>query len=282
MVMYDYENTLVWSRATVWPMIGEKMSFPKLNQNPDVEDANFDHFAGVSFTWTEEAGEPGDTEPSWGMIELIVHELAGYTEVSNTLLDDSAGVINLLNYLTILFRKAWYWVTDKAFLDGTGGKKPLGIINDPQVLTVNRQTSSTVEVQDFLNMEARLPAVFDPDAVWFISKKVRATIRGQKVSSTSDELVLQESFRDFSDGYPMTILGRPAFVADGKIPSMGNVGDVIFGAWPWYYIGDRKSFSLDTSKDYKFKSARTALRMMGRVDGMAAMPKAFCILGATS
>lgn len=283
MIMYDAEDTLMWQRATVWPMVGEKMLFPKLNQNPDVESDSFDHFAGVSFTWTEEAGELEETEPSWAMIELIVHELSGYTEVSNTLLDDSAGVINLLNYLTILFRKAWYWTTDKAFLyTGTGGKKPLSIINDPQVLTVNRQTDSTVEVTDILNMDARMPAVFDNQAIWFITKKVRAALRGQKVSATSDELVLQESYRDFSEGHAMQLLGKPAYLADGKIPAIGTEGDVLLCACPWYYIGDRKAFSLDTSKDYKFRNNRTSLRMLGRVDGVAAIPQAFVKLGATS
>ena len=36
MIMYDAEATLVWQRATVWPMNGPKVSFPKLMQNPDV------------------------------------------------------------------------------------------------------------------------------------------------------------------------------------------------------------------------------------------------------
>lgn len=280
MIMYDMEDTLVWQRATVWPMGGEKLSFPKLLQNPDVEDVNFDHFAGVTFAWTDEGGEKSETQPEFGMIELIVHELAGYSELTNTLLDDS--IINLINYLTRLFRAAWYWMTDKSFIDGTGGKRPLGIINDPNVLLVNRTTAGTVVVDDLLRMDSRLPAVFDKSAVWFYSKRVREKIRGQKVSAQSDELVLQESYRDFADGYPTSILGRPAILADGKIPALGNLGDVILGDWKWYYIGFRQDFSMDSSRHYKFRNNRTALRCSGRVDGQASMPQAFVILGAVS
>jgi HK97 family phage major capsid protein len=276
MIMYDAEDTLVWSRATVWPMAGEKLAFPKLMQNPDVQDQNFDHFAGVSFEWTEEGGEKAETQPEFGLVEMIVHELAGYTELTNTLLDDS--VINLMNYLTRIFRSAWYWYTDKEFIQGTGGKKPLGIINDPNVLSVNRTTSSNIEVVDVLNMEARLPAMFDSTAVWFITKAGRANLRGQTVSVTSKELVLQEMFADISKGYDMTILGRPAFLADAKIPALGNTGDLILGSWQWYYVGFRQDFSMDSSRHYRFRHNRTALRCSGRLDGQAAIPQAFVTL----
>lgn len=280
MIMYDAEETLVWSKATVWPMGGEKIQFPKLQQNPDVQDEGFDHFAGVSFEWTEEGGEKAETEPAFGMVEMIVHELAGYTEITNTLLDDS--VINLINYLTRLFRAAWYYYTDKSFIQGTGGKQPLGIINDPSILSVYRQTADTIEVQDVLNMEARMPSVFDSNAVWFITKQGRAALRGQTVTASSKELVLQEMYTDLAKGYDMTILGKPAFLADGKIPALGSSGDLILGTWSWYYIGFRQDFSMDSSRHFKFRNNRTALRCSGRLDGQAAIPQAFVALDAST
>lgn len=280
MIMYDALPTLVWQRATVWPMNGEKLAFPKLQQNPDVDGVGFDHFAGVSFTWTEEGGEKGATEPSFGLVEMIAHELSGYTEITNTLLESSA--VNLVNFLTRIFREAWYWYTDKEFIQGTGGKKPLGITNDPSVLSVNRQTVGTVEVDDILNMEARLPSVFDNGSVWFITKNARAALRGQKVSAGSKELVLQESFKDISDGYSMTLLGRPALLADGKVPTLGSTGDIILGNWSQYYVGFPQDFSMDSSKHAQFRKNRTALRCSGRVDGLAAIPQAFVVLSDVS
>lgn len=277
MIMYDTEQTLVWNRATVWPMNSQKISFPKLQQNADATSGSFDHFAGVSFAWTEEGGEKGATEPDFGLVELIAHELSGYTEVTNSLLDDS--VINLVNFLTRIFRSAWYWQTDKAFLTGQGGKQPLGILEDPTVTTVNRQTASNVEVADILKMEGKLPAVFDTNSVWFISKQARANLRGQTVSSSSKELVLRESFKDISDGYNMTILGRPALLADGKCSALGTAGDVILGDWRHYYVGFSQDFAMDSSKHYRFRNNRTSLRCSGRVDGQAAIGQAFVILG---
>jgi HK97 family phage major capsid protein len=280
MLMYEAEETLVWSRATVWPMSGEKVMFPKLMQNPDVNDGSFDHFAGVSFQWIEEGGEKPATEPSFGLVEMIVHELAGYTEITNTLLDDA--IINFINYLTRLFRTAWYWYTDKAFINAIGGKQPLGILYDPNVISVFRQTASNIEPKDIFNMEAALPAMFDSQSVWFITKAARANLRGQTVTNSSKQLILEETYANIRDGYQMNMLGRPAFLADGKIPALGTTGDIILGSWNWYYIGFRQDFSMDSSSHYKFRQNRTALRCSGRLDGQAAMPKAFVLLNSAT
>lgn len=279
MIMFDATPTLVWSRGTVWPMTGEKMSMPRLMQNVDVNDPNFDFFAGVTFEWTEEGGEKAETQPEFGLLELIVHELAGYTEVTNTLLDDS--VINLLNYLTRIFRDAWYWITDKQFIQGSGGKRPLGIVNDPGVLVVDREVADQVSVDDVINMEARLPSIFDDRGVWFITKKIRGMLRQQK-SATTGDLLLRESFQMISEGYIMTLMGKPCVLADGKNPALGSVGDISYGDWSNYYIGFRQDFIMDSSRHYKFRNNRTSLRCAGRIDGQAAMPQSFVVLGNPS
>jgi len=280
MLMYDVEPTLIWQRSTIWPMGMPKLSLPRLNQNPDVESASFDHFAGVAFDWVEEGGEKPETQPDFGFLELIVHEIAGYTEITNSLLDDS--IINFVNFLTQLFRKAWYWVTDKSFLQGTGGKQPLGVYNDPGSLIVNRTTVNKVTIEDILRMDSRLPAVFDNSAVWFYTKRVREQLRGQK--TTSGELVLTENWNQLADGYPSRLLGRPAILADGKIASVGHFGDVVLADWSNYYIGLRQDFVMDSSRHAGevFRKNRTALRCSGRVDGANANPMSCVLLGDPS
>jgi HK97 family phage major capsid protein len=131
-------------------------------------------------------------------------------------------------------------------------------------------------------MESRMPSVFDSNAVWFITKQGRAALRGQTVTSSSKELVLQEMYTDLAKGYDMTILGKPAYLADGKIPALGSTGDLILATWSWYYIGFRQDFSMDSSRHFKFRNNRTALRCSGRLDGQAAIPQAFVALDAST
>lgn len=277
LVQYDTEPAIVWPRATVWPMNSDKLGMPKLKQRPDEDESDFDHFAGVSFTWTDEGGQKEETEPDFEFLELIVHELSGYTEITNILLEDSA--INLMNFLTGLFRRAYVWITDRVFIRGNGARQPLGIVPDPATLTVNRSTAGTVTYADLLSMDSKLPSVFDNGAVWFMSKKVINAFRGQV--DGNGQPILQEFYMGPSSiekGPVQYVLGYPVVRSDGKTYPLGTKGDVILGNWTWYYIGDRRRFTLDTSAHYKFRRNKTAIRVCGRLDGQAAFSEAFVVL----
>ena len=275
MVMYDAESAIVWPRATIWPMGTDKLGMPKLAQRPDgIENDNYDHFAGVVFTWTDEGGTKTETEPSFEFIELIAHELSGYTAVTNILIDDSA--INLMNFLTQLFRSAWVWQTDKSFIRQDGANKPLGVVQDPLILTVNRQTAGTVTYTDLNEMWRMLPAPFDSGAVWFMNKNVVSDIRNER--DTNNALLLQQTYQSISDDYRYTIFGMPVIPSDGKTYQIGTKGDVILGNWKYYYIGDRQDFRFESSPHYLFRSNKMALRVSSRLDGQPAIPEAFVVL----
>jgi len=275
MVMYDAEPAIVWPRATIWPMGTDKLGMPKLAQRPDgIENDDYDHFAGVSFTWTDEGGTKTETEPDFEFIELVAHELSGYTAITNILLDDSA--INLMNFLTQLFRSAWVWQTDKAFVRQDGANKPLGVVYDPLILTVNRQTAGTVTYQDLNEMWRTLPAPFDAGAVWFMNKNVISDIRNER--DPVGALLLQQTYQSISDSYQFTIFGMPVIASDGKTYQIGTKGDVILGNWKYYYIGDRQDFRFESSTHYLFRSNKTALRVSSRLDGQPAIPEAFVVL----
>ena len=279
MLMYDAEPAVIWPRATIWPMGTDKIGMPKLAQRPDgIAGDDFDHFAGVSFTWTEEGGTKTETEPSFEFIELIAHELSGYTEVTNILLDDSA--INLMNFLTNLFRAAWIWQTDVSFIRGTGGGQPLGIVNDPVALVQPRAGAGAVVYTDIEAMATLLPSVFDAGAVWLCNKQVVSALRNER--DTNNALLLQQMYSDLSDGYNLTMLGYPVVKADGKTYPLGTKGDLILANLRHYYVGDRQNFTMDSSVHYVFRSNRTALRVSGRLDGQPAIPEAFVILDDAS
>ena len=283
MVQYDTEPALVWPRATIWPMTRDKLGMPKVKQRSDADAADFDHFAGVIFEWTEEGGVKHETEPVFEFIELVAHELSGYTAITNILIEDSA--INIMNFLTGLFRKAYVWFTDRSFLRGNGARQPLGILtHDPAVLVVNRTTANAVTYADVLAMDSKLPAVFEDGAVWMASKKVLNSLRNER--DINNQPVLQQFYHAGPGGvgrsFVETMLGYPVVRADGRTMPLGTRGDICLGNWTWYYIGDRKRFTMDLSKDFLFRQNKTALRVTGRLDGQAAIPESFVVLDEPS
>ena len=273
-IEYDTPENIVWPRATVWPMTTNTMGFPKLVQDPS--NTSPSHFAGVTLTWTEEGGEKTITEPTFEMIELKAKELSAYTELTEHLVADSP--VNLVNFITNLFRRAWNWTTDAAFITGDANGKPLGVINDPNVNVQLRVTANKVRIEDIINMNSLLPSVFDAGAVWFMSKETFGTLAKQK--DAQGALMITQGWYDMFDNYVPYLKGKPVVLADGKVPSLGNTGDVILGNWTYYYIGDRQEFSMDISRHYQFRNNKLALRVTGRIDGMPAIPKAFVVLSS--
>jgi len=279
MVQYDTEPAIIWPRATVWPMSRDKLGMPKLKQRPDADAADFDHFAGVVFSWTEEGGTKEETEPEFEFLELVAHELSGYTAITNILIEDSA--INIINFLTGLFRKAYVWYTDRSFLRGNGARQPLGILtHDPAILTVNRATAGAVSYTDVVNMDSKLPSVFEDGAVWMANKRTLNSLRNER--DINNQPVLQQFYHAGPGGLGRamvtSMLGYPVIRADGRTMPLGTRGDICLGNWMWYYIGDRRRFTMDMSTHFLFRQNRTALRVNGRLDGQAAVPSAFVVL----
>lgn len=272
-VEYVEPANIVWPRATVVPMRTDRLRMPKLAQVSQV-GTNLNHFGGVSFSWLDETDIKTKTNPTFEELALNAHKLAGYTAISDELLMDSP--INLANYLTNLLGRAWKWVTDAAFFTANGAGKPLGIVNDPAVIRVARQTAGTVTLTDINNMYAALPAPFNAGAIWTADKATLAPIQNER--DLNNAPLIREAGYAVRDGLVPVMKGHRVVESDGKTPTIGNQGDVIIGNWQHYYIGNRQNMDIRSSEHILFLEDMTAIRITGRIDGQAAQPKAFVIL----
>jgi HK97 family phage major capsid protein len=269
----------LWPLATVIPVSGIEISFPKLKQVLKGADAtNPDYFAGVMGYWTESGELKTESQPQFEQIILHPWEYAMLTYIQNALLESSA--INILNYLNLLFSNAYTWGVDTTFFSGSGTGRPLGILNDPQVITVGRTTTGAVKFNDVNDMQTALPDPFHPGSVWFMNRQVAASLRQEK--DTNGQLLIQMAGREeMEKGYYDTLLGRPIVYTTHKTAALGSKGDIILGNPAYYYVGDRGSFTVDFSSHYQFAQNRTTIRGSGMVDGKPAISKAFVILDST-
>lgn len=272
-------GTIVWPRAQVWPMTTDNINWPKLVQSI-TDDANEDFFGNVVLSWTEEGHEKPDTKPTFETLRLTCHEISAYTEVTDILLEDSA--INLGNLLTQLFQGAYWHSTDKVFLNGMGGSRPLGVLNHPDVNTVNRVTANTLKYEDLINISTAHPSIFDKDSVWFMNKACFNSLRKQKDDNGQPVIALGDGYNDFGEGIAGYAIGYPIVISDYKTAALGTTGDVVLGSWKHYFIGERKTISIEMSKHAVFRYNRTAFRCSGRLGGVPEEAKAFTVLQATA
>lgn len=248
----------VRAKATIIPMRRRQVLIPAVDQTGTTAGAGH-WFGGITASWTPEAGEKAETNPAFRQIELVAHELICYTRASDVLLDDEA--VGLAAFLggPMGFKGAIDWHEEYAFFQGTGAGQPLGVINAGATISVAAQTMIGFTLTDSLNMlEALLPGA---DATWHFNQRLLSNVYG--MTDAGGFLVFTANA---SDKAPGTLWGYPVQFTE-KLPVPGNAGAAILAAWKYYYIGDRKGTTIDSTNVERFRYNQTSWRAVHRVDG---------------
>ena len=248
----------VRAKATIIPMRRRQVLIPAVDQTGTT--AGEGHwFGGITAEWTPEAGEKSMTDPAFRQIELVAHELICYTRASDILLEDEA--VGLAAFLSgpMGFAGAINWHEEYAFFQGTGAGQPLGIINAGATVSVAAATMIGFTLTDSLNMlEALLPGA---EATWHFNQRLLSNVYG--MVDAGGFLVFSANA---SDKAPGTLWGYPVQFTE-KLPVPGNAGAAVLAAWQYYYIGDRKGTTIDSTNVERFRYNQTSWRAVHRVDG---------------
>ena len=210
------EPTHLLSRVTVIPTATGTFKAPVLTQT----DAN--EYGGMTFDWIEEAAEKPETKPSLRQETVTCHELAGYTQLSDTSIRRSQ--IGLVSLLSTLYRDGLNDVIDTAIMSGDGDGKPLGITETAGIRTVGRQTNGAVDVTDLINLEHEIRANHRDRCLYLIQDQA---LKGIKIADLAREWRVLEGGR--LNTYPYEPTHRQA--------DLGDDGDVIFGDPSAYWMG---------------------------------------------
>src|SRR5688500_7411505 len=257
------ETAVVRSRARVIPMDSLTVSFPTVDSTSNVSSV----FGGVVGYWTEEGATLTESSPRFGRVKLEAHKLTLYTEVPNELLRDSQPSMEA--FISDIFPEALAWYEDVAFFTGGGVGEPLGFLNAPATISVDRDGSSTDTVAwvDIAGMYSRMLPQSLTRAVWIISPEVLPQLLTMSLPGGAAPVIIGGGNYPTGSASPvMTMLGRPIIVSE-KAKQLGTPGDINFVDFGFYLLGDRQAMSARQSEDYKFANDVTAFRVIERLDG---------------
>ncbi|MBI1916715.1 MAG: phage major capsid protein [Planctomycetes bacterium] len=269
------EQAVVRPRATVVPMTSRSIQVPYLDVTnaPTAGDTAF--FGAVVARWAEEAAPLNETEPIFRQLELVAHELSGYSLISNALLADNA--IGLEQLLVRIFGGAIAWFEDYAFLRGDGVGKPLGVANAPAALSVTRNTGGQFKLVDAGTMLGKLLPGWSPATTcWVIHPTVIAQMV-QMVSAAAGVGWLD----NLREKMPMQLLGLPVCISE-KLPALGTAKDVLLVDFQHYLIGDRQQVEVAYSEHFKFTNNQGTWRFVSRIDGQPWLRGSITLADATS
>ncbi len=252
------EASFMRPRARIVPMGSRSVPFPAVDYSLAQAGVS-GFFGGVRTYYTEENVDITASEPSFKMIELKAKELAGYTEIPNGLLRDSAISVEAFLAGPGSFGGALGWQEDYDSLNGTGGGRPLGILNAPATATVSRNTASKFKFVDAVSMASKV--ILSGSPIWLMSQTVMPQLF-QMIDGASGQIWQPNA----AAGPATTLLGWPIIFTE-KLPVLGTKGDVCLIDYSWYLWGDRQAVTMDISREHKFRTNQTVFRAVEAIDG---------------
>jgi len=191
--------------------------------------------------WVGETEDRTETGPTYGQIEIPIHEMACYVDVSQRLLEDAA--VNVEGEVAFDLAEEFGRLEALAFMQGDGVKKPLGVMEAAGVAythTGNASTLGSAPADTLIDAFYALPAFYRNRAVWMMNGSTLATLR--KVKDGSGLYLWQPAL---TAGQPETILGRPV-IEDTTMDDIGAAAEpIVLGDFASAYrIYDRVALSV--------------------------------------
>ncbi len=255
------EDAIVRPRATTIPMTSQSIKIPAVHDTTHAVSI----FGGVRAYWESEAASHTTSQPTFSQVRLEAIKLAGYTQASMELLEDSA--ISLEALLMKMFGTALGYFEDDAFISGTGAGQPLGILNADALVTVAKETGqeATSLVKENLDkMFARMLPRSTNRAIWLANSDVipRLFSLAQNVGTGGAPVMVM----NIANAPTFSIYGRPVIFSE-KCKTLGTAGDIYFVDFSYYLLGDRQALTMGRSEHVAFVSDQMTWKFVERVDG---------------
>lgn len=191
--------------------------------------------------WVGETETRTGTESTYGQVEIPIHEMACWVDVSQRLLEDAA--VNVEAEVSADLSEEFGRLEALAFQRGDGVKKPVGVMtNDlPYTFTGNASTLGSNPADVIIDAFYAMPAFYRGRSVWMMNSKTIAAVRKLKDGSTGAYLWAP----GLAAGDPATILGRPV-IEDNTLQDVGSAAEpIVFGDFASAYrIYDRVQLSI--------------------------------------
>ena len=189
--------------------------------------------------WEGETEESTGSEPSFGQLDIPVHKLTTFVDISEELLADSGGAAEA--EVRLALAEDFGQKEAIGFVKGSGVKQPEGFLANAEIEHTVNGHATNLSADKLIDLLYALPAAYRnaTGAAWAMNGTTLAAVR--KLKDGHNNYLWQPSFQA---GQPETILGKPVVemvdmpdIADGNFP-------IIFGDWSAYRIVDRLALSV--------------------------------------
>jgi HK97 family phage major capsid protein len=162
---------------------------------------------------------------------------------------------------------------EDAITEGSGANKPLGYLNAPCLVSVDKevgQAAATINAFNLSKMWARLSPRSKANAVWLVNGDCGPQL--DMLSIPAGAGALEPRFVNYSPAGVLTIKGRPVIETEYNA-TLGTVGDIVLIDLSQYRLIRKGGVEQASSIHVLFTSGEMTYRAFYRCDG-AMMPRA--------
>jgi HK97 family phage major capsid protein len=189
-------------------------------------------------SWVGETETRPATGSTYGQIEIEVHEVACYVDISNKLLEDAA--VDVAAEVAFDLAEEFGRIEGLAFVSGDGVKKPLGFMSDTNIGYTPGTDASAVKTDGLIDIFYALAPAYRQRGTWVMNGSTLAAVR--KLKDSTGQYLWQAAL---TAGQPELLLGRPIVEATDMPDVAGNAYPIAFGDFAAAYrIYDRIGLSI--------------------------------------
>ncbi|WP_024577963.1 MULTISPECIES: phage major capsid protein [unclassified Afipia] len=224
--------------------------------------ADGSRFGGLNLAWLDQ-GEPfPQSKPSFGLVKFRAKKLGGVINVTDELLGDTVA---LDAWFTRVTSRELAFDVEDSIVAGSGVGQPLGLLNAPALITVEKDAAQAAGTISFDNLKAMVKRLWPgsfPTACWLMGNDAFAEILSMWETDGSILSTNSEGER--------TLLDFPIVLTEAT-SSLGEIGDIILADLAEYVVVECEAGTgILSSIHVRFVADETAFRVAARVDGAPA------------
>lgn len=216
-------------------------------------------WGGVRGYWMAEGGTKTASAPTFRQVTLKLNKVAALVYATDELLQDAVALEGWINRTV---PDELRFMVEDAYIEGDGVGKPLGIMNQPSLITLARVTASQVAFADISAMWARRWAGVS-DYIWIVNQDVMAQL-DQLVLASSTEVPTR--FMAYSENGILRMHGAPVIESE-YAQSLNTSGDIMLVSPSQYLTITKGGIQSASSIHVQFLTDETVFRFVYRTDG---------------
>lgn len=262
------EESFLQPRCTYIPMPSPRVSVPSLNHAGGKPGASPFH-GGLAPSFQGEGVTIAEADVGLREVTLQARNMQFSVVASNQLLQNNAVALDMV--LTTIFRDTIAWSYDYYILRGNGANQPLGALNAPCTIAVDRTAADTITFDDVAAMYRHLLPQSEKSAIWVANPSTKAQLIRMTNGATNAPFLVWLNPAPAQGGgpasaqLPMTFFGLPLFFSE-KLPALGQRGDIVLIDPSKMLFGDLRNLIIDSSPWTYFTSNQTVWRVIAQWD----------------